>query len=180
VKLVAVPCVQLAPLLVLYSQVAPVSMSVILIVPLLVMLSVANVPVSVCSARLGAVGAVASMVIGLVFWLGVVVVLPARSVCLTLIVPGVYVPSGRLKVVPVPVVQLLPLSVLCCQVALVSMLLTLTVTTLVTPSLLNLPVSWARAMVGAAGEVWSMVMSALFCAGVVVVLPARSVCLIWI
>jgi len=80
-----VPFVQLLPLSVLYCQVALVSSPVTMTVPLLVMLSVLNLPVSENRVKLGAAGGVVSTVIVLVFWLGVVVVLPARSVCLILI-----------------------------------------------------------------------------------------------
>ena len=86
-KLVPVPPAVQVPLLMLYSQLALASMLLTLIVPLLVMLSVAEIPASVCSASPGAAGGVVSMVMGLVFCLGVVLILPARSVCLILIVP---------------------------------------------------------------------------------------------
>ena len=84
VKVVPVPFVQFAPLLVLYCQVAPVSMLLTLTVTMLVMLSVADAPESVCSVNLGARGAVVSSVMAAVL-LVAVPRLPARSVCLTLI-----------------------------------------------------------------------------------------------
>jgi len=53
------------------------------------------------------------------------------------------VPSVRGKVVPVPAVQLVPLSVLYSQVALASRLVRLTVTRLVIPSVFDAPESTA-------------------------------------
>ena len=55
-KLLPVPVVQSVPLLVLYSQVAPISMPVTLTTPLLVLLS-PTMPVSPASAKVGADGA---------------------------------------------------------------------------------------------------------------------------
>jgi len=64
-------------------------MSLTVTVPLLVMLSLLNLPVSVVRAMVGAAGGVTSTMMSALFTLGVVVVLPARSVCLTLTVPAV-------------------------------------------------------------------------------------------
>ena len=80
-KFVPVPFVQVPPLLVLYCQVAPVSSPVMLIVPLLVMLSVVDAPLSAARARFGAVTEV-SMVMVVLFCPGGLVVFPAGSVCL--------------------------------------------------------------------------------------------------
>ena len=81
----------------------------------------------------------------------------------------------RVKLFPVPGVQLAPLSALYSQMESFSMALTLIVTILVIPSVADAPESVCSAMTGAAGGVVSMVMAALF--WLVVVLPARSVCL---
>ena len=75
------------------------------------------------------------------------------------------------------VLQLAPPLVLYCQVAPASMPETLTVPTLVMPSLLELPSAVARAKAGAAGAVVSKVMTAALLDGVAVVLLATSVCL---
>ena len=75
------PVVQLEPLLVLYCQVALGSMPETVTAPLLLMRSVLEEPVSLVSLKVGAAGAVASMVMTAAFREGVVVVLPARSVC---------------------------------------------------------------------------------------------------
>ena len=53
---------QLAPPLVLYCQVAPASMPVTLMVPTLVMPSLALMPLSIARAKLGAAGGVVSAV----------------------------------------------------------------------------------------------------------------------
>ena len=87
-KLLSVPGVQLASLSVLYSQVLLASSPLIVTLPFLVTLSVADVPVSVVRVKLGAIGGVTSMVMSVLFWLGVLL-LPAMSVCLTLTVPAV-------------------------------------------------------------------------------------------
>jgi len=87
VKVVSVPVVQLL-LSRLYSQVLLGSSWLTAISPLLVILSVLDVPVSVVRVKLGAMGAVVSTMIDPLFWLGVLM-LPAMSVCLTLTVPGV-------------------------------------------------------------------------------------------
>ena len=79
--------VQFAPLSVLYCQVALASMPVMLSIPLLVSPSVADVPVSACSAIPGAAGGVVSMVMAAGFWMGVVV-FPAWSVCLIWMTPA--------------------------------------------------------------------------------------------
>ena len=76
-KFVPVPANQVEPLLMLYSQVAPVSSPVMLTVLLLV--------VPLATSNPGA-ATVVSMVIVALFWL--VVVLPAVSVCLTLTTPA--------------------------------------------------------------------------------------------
>ncbi len=60
-----------------------------------------------------------------------------------------------MKLLPVPLLQLAPASVLYCQVAPASRPLTATVPTLLTPSLLLLPLSVLSAKVGAAGAVAS-------------------------
>jgi len=70
---------------VLYSQVALGSRLVTVTVPLLVTPSVGDVPVSVRRGKLGAMGAMVSMTIVLMFF--PVVRLPL--VCLTLMVPAV-------------------------------------------------------------------------------------------
>jgi len=80
---VFVPFVQLLPPSVMYCQVAPVSSPMMLTVPFVVMLSVADVPVSWARARLGAAGGVWSTLMARLVSLPV---LPARSVCLTLTV----------------------------------------------------------------------------------------------
>ena len=78
------------------------------------------------------------------------------------------------------VLQLLPPLVLYCQVAPASMPVTLMVPTLVMPSLLELPSSVARAKVGAAGAVLSIVMAVALLDGVAVTLFAASVWRSWI
>ena len=60
VVLAACAALQVLPPLVLYCQVAPASMPETLMVPTLVMPSVALVPLSVASAKLGAAGAAVS------------------------------------------------------------------------------------------------------------------------
>ena len=93
--LAACAALQLLPPLVLYCQVAPASMPVTLTVPILVMPSLALVPVSAARAKVGAAGGVVStggtggtgvpgstlMAVELLD--GVSVVLLAASVCLT-------------------------------------------------------------------------------------------------
>ena len=160
------PNVQLLPLSRLYSQVALGSSPVTVTVPLLVTPSVADVPVSVRRGKLGAVGAMVSMTIGLVF--SPVMRLPL--VCLTLIVPGLYVPIVRGKVVPVPVVQLAPLSLLYSQVVPASRLVSLTVTRLVIPSVLDMPESTATA----SSSTMVIIPTALFLAIVPLPAPVRA------
>ncbi|MCY1241718.1 hypothetical protein D9M72_546380 [compost metagenome] len=60
-KLKPVPATQVVPPSVLYSQVAPASMPVTLMVPSLVMPSVAEAPVSLAKAAPGAATAVSSV-----------------------------------------------------------------------------------------------------------------------
>ena len=62
VTLAACALLQLLPPLVLYCQLAPASMPETLTVPMLVMPSLALVPLSVASAKVGAAGAVMSAV----------------------------------------------------------------------------------------------------------------------
>ena len=80
------PVVQLVPLLVLYCQVAPVSIPETLTWPLLVMPSLPLDPVSEASAKVGAAGAVRSTTIAAGFDHGVPG-FPARSVCRTRMLP---------------------------------------------------------------------------------------------
>jgi len=61
------------------------------------------------------------------------------------------VPAARVKLLPLPVVQVLPLSVLYSQRAPVSRPLTVIAPLLLVPSLALLPVSLVRANVGADG-----------------------------
>ena len=69
--------------------------------------------------------------------------LPAASLCRTCTAPAAKLPCGRLKLVPLPLFQVLPPLLLYCQVAPPSMPVTLTVPTLVMPSLALLPLSVA-------------------------------------
>ena len=80
VTLAGCAVLQLVPPLVLYCQVAPVSMPVTLTVPMLVMPSLAMVPLSVARAKVGAAGAVPSTVMAVALLDGVTVVLLAASV----------------------------------------------------------------------------------------------------
>ncbi|MCY1241717.1 hypothetical protein D9M72_546370 [compost metagenome] len=85
-----VPATQVVPPSVLYSQVAPASMPVTLMVPSLVMPSVAESPVSLARTGVGLTGALTapeSMVI-CPRAVGAPAVLPARSVCCTRIWPS--------------------------------------------------------------------------------------------
>src|SRR3989338_8053494 len=153
VKLLPLPAVQVAPLSMLYCQVAPVSRPVTLTEPLLVILSVAPAPVSATSARVWADGAAVSIVKAKASLAAPT--LPAASVwrTLTLLAPS----PVRVKRLPLPAVQVAPLSVLYCQVAPVSRPLTLTAPLLVILSVLPAPVSAASARVGADGAAVSSV-----------------------
>ena len=101
-------------------------------------------------------------------------VLPAASLCLTWTLPAVYVPAGRLIMLPVPVSQVEPLSRLYCQAAPATKPLTLILPLLVVPSLFELPVSTASAKVGVAIAVARSILKASLAP---VVLPAASVAL---
>src|SRR6185503_13828219 len=89
VKLVPLPAVQFAPPSMLYCQVAPASSPLTFTVPLLVIWSLLELPLSVASARLGALGAVASRVIAAPL---ADAVLPAPSVTVSCELTG---PSSR-------------------------------------------------------------------------------------
>ena len=121
-----------------------------LTVPTLVMPSEA--PLSVAKANVG-VAAMVSTVMAAALLDGVAVVLLAKSVCLTWMAPAAYValaPSVKLLTLAAcAALQVVPPLVLYCQVAPASMPETLTVPTLVMPSLA--PLSVARVKVGAAG-----------------------------
>ena len=86
--------------MVLYCQVAPVSMPETLMVPTLLMPSVALVPLSVARANVGAAGAVVSTVIATALLDGVTVTLLAASVWRSWIEPAAYVAlAGSAKLV---------------------------------------------------------------------------------
>ncbi|EPR80400.1 hypothetical protein L289_0680 [Acinetobacter gerneri DSM 14967 = CIP 107464 = MTCC 9824] len=109
--------------------------------------------IGVCSPVVlitGTFGTVLSIVTGP--RLALVLLFPAISVCLTKILPASYLPSGMTKVVPAPVFQVLPPSRLYSHLARVSKPETLTVPSEVIPSVLLVPVSFAKAMVGAAAN----------------------------
>ena len=78
--------VQVPPPLVVYCQVAPNSSPLTFTRPLLVMPSLPELPVSLARANPGVVGGVASTAI-VAALLVAVLVLPARSVCLTWMLP---------------------------------------------------------------------------------------------
>ena len=164
------PACQMAPASVEYCQLAPASRPNTLTVPLLVMPSLLLLPVSAARAMLGAAGVLLSMVIAPSWALALV--LPARSLWRTRMLPALWVPLETPKEVPVPASQLTPPLVEYCQLAPASRPVTLTVVVLVMPSLLLLPVSAARARLGAAAALVSMVTAPSW--PLELVLPARS------
>ena len=174
VKLLPLPLVQLTPALVLYCQLAPASSPATLTVPTLVMLSAA-IPLSVASVIVGAEGGVVSGGGGTTVSSvnakapELVLMLPATSVWRT--VTDLAPSPVSVKLLPVPVVQLVPPLVLYCQLAPVSRPVTLTVPLLVMPSP-KAPLSTARLRVGAAAVPSSVKLSALDAA---LTLPATSV-----
>ena len=158
VKLLALPVVQLVPALVLYCQVAPASRPETLTMPTFVMLSVER-PLFVASEAIGADGGVVSgtgvggrttVLIVNIKALELALTLPATSVWRTV---TDFAPSPvSVKLLPAPVVQLVPPLVLYCQVAPASSPVTFTVPLLVIPSPTT-PLSTARLAVGAAAAV---------------------------
>ena len=98
--------------------------------------------------------------------------LPAASVCLTCTELAAKLPGARLKLLPLPVSQVLPPLLLYCQVAPSSRPITVTVPAMLTPSLPLLPLSLASFGVGATGASRSMKNEALLTA----LLPQSSVC----
>ncbi|MBK9205692.1 MAG: hypothetical protein IPL73_25345 [Candidatus Obscuribacter sp.] len=116
----------MAPLSVLYCQLAPGSMPVTFTLPRLVMPSLGLAPLSVARARVGADGAALSTVMAAGLLL-VVPVLPATSVCLTTMARRrAQVPAARVRLLPAPGLKVAPLSVLYCQLAPGSMPVTFT------------------------------------------------------
>ena len=166
VKLLPLPLTQLVPPLVLYCQAAPASRPVTLTVPLLVMPS-PGVPLSSARLRPGAattVSRVTDSMLDIALWL------PATSVwrTVTLVAPS----PVSVKLLPLPATQLVPPLLLYCHVAPASKPLTLTVPLLVMRSVAELPLSLARATLGAATAESSVKASALDAR---LTLPAASV-----
>ena len=151
VKLVPLPVFQVDPLSVLYCQVAPLSNPVTFTTPLFVIPSEFELPESVARAKLG-VATVWSTVIALAIF-PTELTFPAVSVCFTWIVFAEYEASLKVKLVPLPVFQVDPLSVLYCQVAPLSNPVTFTTPLFVIPSEFELPESVARAKLGVAIDV---------------------------
>src|SRR3569832_2852234 len=150
VMLEPVPVCQVLPPSVLYCQAEFVARPVTLMVPSRVSVSVLLLPVSALSVSVGATAALSSVKVKVAESLEV---LPATSVCLT---TTDLVPSPlSVKLAPVPVLQLVPPSVLYCQIAFVSRPVTLSIPSLVIVSVLLLPVSAASEIVGVAAFVSS-------------------------
>src|SRR3569833_2242208 len=162
--------IKVMPPSLLYCQAEFVARPVTLMVPSRVSVSVLLLPVSALSVSVGATAALSSVKVKVAESLEV---LPATSVCLT---TTDLVPSPlSVKLAPVPVLQLVPPSVLYCQIAFVSRPVTLTIPSLVIVSVLLLPVSAASASVGAA----TVVSSTKAWLATVPSLPALSVTLSW-
>ena len=146
--LVSKPAIQLPPPSVLYSQLASGSRSETVTVPSLVRPSLSLTPESV-KASVGAAAAVASSMKS--NWVDSTLTLPAASVCLT---RTDFRPSSlSMTLVSKPAIQLPPPSVLYSQLASGSRSETVTVPSLVRPSLSLTPESVTRASVGVATSV---------------------------
>ena len=150
VRLVPVPAVN-APPFTLYCQLAPASSPVTLTVPTLVIRSVLT-PLFVAIDKLGALATASKVKASAV---ETALTLPAASVCLT--VTDLAPSPVTVRLVPVPAVNAPPFT-LYCQLAPASSPVTLTVPTLVLASP-DVPLSVAKARVGAMGAVVSVVLA---------------------